>query len=69
MKAIKIIIALLITWTPLILSAIATQLAYPKVKDTPIFSIIWVFLFSIYLVIQFGYYADKFCKWFDSKLK
>ena len=69
MKTIKLIIAILIAFTPSAIQAVVVQIMYPKIADIPIFVTIWTLLLFFYLIIQFRYYADKFCKWFDSKLK
>jgi hypothetical protein len=69
MKTIKLTIAFLIASLPLIVNAIVAEIMYPKIADTPIFVTIWTLLLDFYLLLQFRYYADKFCKWFDSKLK
>ena len=69
MKTIKLTIAILIAFLPLTQYVFIIQTIYPPMKDTPVLVVIWTLLMCLYLTIQFGYYSDKFCKWFDSKLK
>jgi hypothetical protein len=66
MKAIKIIIASLIVLVPFWLTILTLSI---KVTIKNPFVAIWFILLAIYILIQFMYYADKFEKWFDSKLK
>jgi len=64
MKAIKIIVQILIIAIPFTLQTLDFVCNY-KLQFWNLYN----FLLSAYLLGQFGYFADSFGKWFDSKLK
>jgi hypothetical protein len=66
MKTIRIIIQVLIAIIPMFVNTMMVATRNPR---TIMLLCIYTIILNIYLIVQFGHYAEKFGDWFNSKLK